>query len=135
MPLICPGGFDTCTPNLAGRKRLRMVNTDGNLFAVPQRNVTNLVSPAEMHPPGISPSHSTTAFALKQPRRDVPVLSGLPFHKATRRSSHSILQMTFPAPSKAEIWPSIPMQELLLLVAFGARGMLPNCLFANSFER
>jgi hypothetical protein len=30
MPLICPGGFDTCTPNLAGRERLRMNDTDGN---------------------------------------------------------------------------------------------------------
>ncbi|KAF8502129.1 glycoside hydrolase family 92 protein [Russula emetica] len=28
MPLICPGGFDTCTPNLAGRERLRMNDTD-----------------------------------------------------------------------------------------------------------
>ncbi|KAI0267212.1 glycoside hydrolase family 92 protein [Russula aff. rugulosa BPL654] len=28
MPLICSGGFDTCTPNLAGRERLRMDNTD-----------------------------------------------------------------------------------------------------------
>lgn len=34
MPLICPGGFDTCTPNLASRERLRMDNTDGNLSAV-----------------------------------------------------------------------------------------------------
>ncbi|KAI0266724.1 glycoside hydrolase family 92 protein [Gloeopeniophorella convolvens] len=28
MPLICPGGFDSCTPNLAGRERLRKNNTD-----------------------------------------------------------------------------------------------------------
>ncbi|KAI0298528.1 glycoside hydrolase family 92 protein [Russula brevipes] len=28
MPLICPGGFYACKPNLAGRERLRMVNTD-----------------------------------------------------------------------------------------------------------
>ena len=38
MPLICPGGFDTCTPNLAGRKRLRMDNTDGIPFIMPQRD-------------------------------------------------------------------------------------------------
>jgi hypothetical protein len=34
MPLICPGGFDTCTPNLAGRERLRMNDTDGNRLLV-----------------------------------------------------------------------------------------------------
>ncbi|KAH9998474.1 glycosyl hydrolase family 92-domain-containing protein [Russula compacta] len=28
MPLICSGGFDTCTPNLASRERLRMNHTD-----------------------------------------------------------------------------------------------------------
>ncbi|KAI0305662.1 glycoside hydrolase family 92 protein [Multifurca ochricompacta] len=28
MPLICPGGFDTCLPNLSGRERLRKNNTD-----------------------------------------------------------------------------------------------------------
>ncbi|KAI0254149.1 glycosyl hydrolase family 92-domain-containing protein [Lactifluus subvellereus] len=28
MPLICPGGFDTCAPNLAGHMRLRKNNTD-----------------------------------------------------------------------------------------------------------
>ncbi|KAH9083636.1 glycoside hydrolase family 92 protein [Lactarius deliciosus] len=28
MPLICPGGFDSCAPNLRGRERLRKNNTD-----------------------------------------------------------------------------------------------------------
>lgn len=40
MPLICPDGFDTCTPNLAGRERLRMSNTDGNLSVVSRRNIS-----------------------------------------------------------------------------------------------
>jgi len=39
MPLICPGGFDTCTPNLAGRERLRMSNTDGNLSIEPHHYI------------------------------------------------------------------------------------------------
>ena len=29
MPLLCPGGFDTCTTTLAARQRLRKPNTDG----------------------------------------------------------------------------------------------------------
>ena len=29
MPLLCPGGFDTCTTTLAARERLRKNNTDG----------------------------------------------------------------------------------------------------------
>jgi hypothetical protein len=39
MPLNCPGGFYACTPNLSGRERLRMINTDGNLSVVPQCDV------------------------------------------------------------------------------------------------
>ena len=39
MPLICPGGFDTCTPNLAGRERPRMSNTDGELSIEPHHNI------------------------------------------------------------------------------------------------
>ena len=38
MPLICSGGFDTCAPNLAGRERLRMDNTDGILFIMSRRD-------------------------------------------------------------------------------------------------
>jgi hypothetical protein len=38
MPLICPGGFNTCTPNLAGRERLRMDNTDGIPFVMSRRD-------------------------------------------------------------------------------------------------
>ena len=29
MPLLCPGGFNTCTTTLAARQRLRKPNTDG----------------------------------------------------------------------------------------------------------
>ena len=39
MPLICPDGFDSCTPNLAGRERLRMNYTDGSVSVVPRRNI------------------------------------------------------------------------------------------------
>jgi hypothetical protein len=39
MPLICLGGFDACTPNLAGRERLRMNNTDGNLTSLPRPHI------------------------------------------------------------------------------------------------
>lgn len=28
MPLLCPGGFDTCTTSLATRERFRKNNTD-----------------------------------------------------------------------------------------------------------
>src|SRR5260221_9286124 len=108
MAFICSGGFDTCKPNLAGRERLRMNNTDGNLSVVPAQH-PNLISPTKMHLSGISLLHLITAFAWKQPRRDVPVLSGLPSPNATRRSLPSISQITFPIPSKAEICPSIPM--------------------------
>jgi hypothetical protein len=31
MPLLCPGGFDTCTTTLAARERYRMNDTDGAL--------------------------------------------------------------------------------------------------------
>lgn len=30
MPLMCPGGFDTCTTRLDDRERLRKNNTDGS---------------------------------------------------------------------------------------------------------
>ncbi|SRR5258707_15581550 len=102
MPLICPGGFDTCTPNLAGRERLRMNDTDGKPIACVLES--NLISRTEMHLPDISPSHSITAFAWKQPPRDVLVLNGLPSQGAhAHLSSHSILQMTCLVRSKAEI--------------------------------
>lgn len=29
MPLLCPGGFDTCTTTLDSRERYRMNDTDG----------------------------------------------------------------------------------------------------------
>jgi hypothetical protein len=32
MPLICPGGFETCTTTLAARERYRMNDTDGTLL-------------------------------------------------------------------------------------------------------
>jgi hypothetical protein len=31
MPLLCPGGFNTCTTTLDARERLRKPNTDGTL--------------------------------------------------------------------------------------------------------
>jgi hypothetical protein len=32
MPLLCPGGFDTCTTTLLARERYRKNNTDGGAF-------------------------------------------------------------------------------------------------------
>ena len=34
MPLLCPGGFDTCTTRLVARERLRKNDTDGMHFAI-----------------------------------------------------------------------------------------------------
>ena len=32
MPLLCPGGFDTCTTSLEARERFRKNNTDVPLY-------------------------------------------------------------------------------------------------------
>ncbi|KAI0277382.1 hypothetical protein BGY98DRAFT_623065 [Russula aff. rugulosa BPL654] len=84
MPLICSGGFDTCTPNLAGRERLRMDNTDD---ASPGYFSLTLNNSIRME------ATSTRRAGLER------LLSRM----ATRRSSHSIFRMTCPIHSKAEI--------------------------------
>lgn len=39
MPLLCPGGFDTCTTTLAARERLRKNNTDGSSICYVQTTI------------------------------------------------------------------------------------------------
>jgi hypothetical protein len=75
-----------------------------------------------MHRPGIFLSLLTIASRWKLLRRDVRVLSGSPFRRATRPFSRSILRMTYLNLSRGGIWKYIPRQGESRSAASGARG-------------
>lgn len=60
MPLLCPGGFDTCTTTLESRERLRKPNTDGHIVFCISISFGFLISFYQMLHPDISRRRSIT---------------------------------------------------------------------------
>jgi len=50
MPLLCPGGFNTCSTTLAARQRLRKPNTDGGRLNLPIADLIIYGPPTDASP-------------------------------------------------------------------------------------
>ena len=136
MPLLCPGGFDTCTTTLAARERYRMNDTDGiylRFLPPPLKTSLTLIPCNQMRILVTFLKLWIMTSKWKLLRLVVQAWNDSHFRKARNHTSYSTLPMIFRGHLRGELWTSSRQAVGSSWVVNGVRGNSSN-LSSRKFD-